>query len=258
MPRYRPESEKSWKGSSLKSLKSLAELMRHSLKAKNKRPIFEELWDLVRVDVERVEGDLDSFIFLQQRGDRAKVPKWIVLDGVEMEFSPDFGDWGATIGNYGPTNKEKVPMAMKRNYFTGQGSDEGRIERPQLAFKPKPPPKPNKTTTNDSNPIQRPTMTENTTATSQTPQQQSTPPKNTPIRPPQPPREPPIDVNAQPTTAAASTLASTQAEAPPAAASENTTELPSNANTTTPAQPPTPQKSNLSPKLKKKKTISTI
>ncbi len=88
--------------------------MGHSLKAKNKHPVFDELHDLVRADVERIENDPDNSFFLQSRGNIAKVPKWIVLDGVDMELPPDFEESGATRGNYRPTNKEKVPKLFDR------------------------------------------------------------------------------------------------------------------------------------------------
>ncbi len=64
-----------------------------------------------------------------------RVTKWVVVYGVDTELPEHFGDWGVTIENLGPTNKEKLPIVVKKKYFSGKGSDLPPINRPELSFK---------------------------------------------------------------------------------------------------------------------------
>ncbi len=65
------------------------------------------------------------------------VPFWVILDGVDMEMPLGFEKRGAMTGNHAPTNPDKISMEMHKNYFTGVGSDGGKIDCPKLEFKSK-------------------------------------------------------------------------------------------------------------------------
>jgi hypothetical protein len=96
----------------------------------NKRTIFDAIRDSDKVT--KVSAD-DSFKFTRvvvplhmQKG-----PKWILLQGVDVDLPEGFHPSGAEEGFFAPTNKDNVVGAPKKKYLT-----EAPIARPNFSKKP--------------------------------------------------------------------------------------------------------------------------